>query len=67
MNKTKLKEMLAQKRIILLLTGMIAGVLLLSSCGVSQEDVAAKDQEITDLRAALATQLLSEKRLIWLL
>ncbi len=55
MNKMKLKEMFAQKRIILLLTGMMAGILLLSSCGVSQEDVAAKDQEIANLRAQLAT------------
>ncbi len=55
MNKTKLKEMFAQKRIMLLLTGMIAGALLLSSCGVSQETVDAKDQEIASLRAQMAT------------
>ena len=55
MNKMKLKEIFAQKRIILLLTGMIAGALLLSSCGVSKEDVAVKDQEIANLRAQLTT------------
>ena len=55
MNKTKLKEMFAQKKIILLLTGMIAGVLLLSSCGVSQDTVDAKDQEIANLRTQLTT------------
>ena len=54
MNKTKLKEMFAQKRIILLLTSIMAGVLLLSSCGVSKEDVATKDREIANLRTQLA-------------
>ena len=55
MSKTKLKEMFAQKRILLLLTGMMAGVLLLSSCGVNKEDVTAKDQEIANLNAQLTT------------
>ncbi len=55
MNKTKLKAMFAQKKIILLLTGMIAGVLLLSSCGVNQETVDAKDREVANLRTQLTT------------
>ncbi len=55
MNKTKLKEMFGQKRIMLGITGIVAGALLLTSCGVSKEDVAVKDQEIANLRAQLTT------------
>ena len=54
MSKTKLKRLFSKKRILLLLSGMIAGTLFLTSCGVSQETVDAKDQEIANLRVQVA-------------
>ncbi len=54
MNKTKLKGLFAQKRIMFGIIGIVSGALLLTSCGVNQETVAAKDQEITNLRDQLA-------------
>lgn len=51
----KIQKLFGYKKIILGLTGMLAGVLLLSSCGVSQETVDAKDQEIARLQTQLAT------------
>ncbi|MEE8418497.1 MAG: hypothetical protein V3S02_00125 [Dehalococcoidales bacterium] len=55
MNKTRLKGLFSKKKVILLLTGTLAGALILTGCGVSQETVDAKDQEIADLRAQLTT------------
>ncbi len=55
MNKMKLKGLFAQKRIMVGVIGIIAGALLLTSCGVSNEDIATKDREIANLRAQLTT------------
>lgn len=55
MNLMRIRGLFGHKKIIFGLVGLMAGVLLLSSCGVSQEDVAAKDQEIAGVRTQLAT------------
>lgn len=46
MNLMRIKRLFGHKKVIFGLAGLMAGALLLSSCGVSKEDAAAKDQEI---------------------
>ncbi|MBI3931224.1 MAG: hypothetical protein HY325_04295 [Chloroflexi bacterium] len=55
MNLMRIKRLLTQKRIMLGIIGIVAGALLLTSCGVSQETVDTKDREIASLRAQLAS------------